>query len=154
MFQIRQGAFETNSSSVHAICISKESVTVPEETCVRITPQKFGWESDVYCGFTDKLAYLSALIGKDPRQRYLLTESLERLNIQAEFTRDEGWSPYGYVDHGYEANDFVEHVLASDDALARFLFNSKSYIETGNDNGSQYPEEPVDYNGLYFMKEN
>ena len=58
MRQIRQGVFETNSSSVHAICIA----TNPNSYRVKATPislsfEKFGWEWDLHRDAQTKANY-------------------------------------------------------------------------------------------------
>ena len=40
----------------------------------------------------------------------------------------------GYLDHGSEAKAFVDYVLSSTENTVKFIFDYRSYIETGNDN--------------------
>lgn len=47
MIQTRYGVFETNSSSVHSICISKEK-TKSAHRMVHLRFGEYGWERDEY----------------------------------------------------------------------------------------------------------
>ena len=44
----------------------------------------------------------------------------------------------GYLDHGGEAKDFVDFVLSSPDNTLKFIFDSRCFIDTGNDNDDNY----------------
>lgn len=69
--QIRQGVFETNSSSVHSISIINDNYkpnNLPQEFIIR-TNSEFGWEVDTYDSPQDKAAYLyQAIVDYDPRE--------------------------------------------------------------------------------------
>ena len=57
--QIRRSCFETNSSSTHAICITKADVNKEDlPSHVTFTHGEFGWEADTYDSPEDKAAYL------------------------------------------------------------------------------------------------
>ena len=154
MIQVRNHTFETNSSSVHAICISNQPARKPAFVYTTVYPQEFGWETEMYNDFDYKLSYLSALIGKDVTRRTRLEELLTELGIVATFKTTNQWDAYGYVDHGYEGLDFVDYVLESKDHLGRFLLNDNSYVQTGNDNSYEIPQPPADYDGVCFIKDN
>ena len=59
MIQIRQGVFETNSSSTHAISICKyhSNVELPEVVKFE-SNQDFGWEFEKYTDIYSKANYL------------------------------------------------------------------------------------------------
>ena len=58
--QIRKGLFETNSSSIHAISIHKNTdmskISIPTE--LNIHHGEFGWERESYTDMATKLSYL------------------------------------------------------------------------------------------------
>ena len=65
--QIRQGVFETNSSSVHSISIIKNDFkgSLPKKFTID-NDGKFGWETCVYDGALRKAAYLYQAIVSYP----------------------------------------------------------------------------------------
>ena len=52
--QIRQGVFETNSSSTHAISIIKKSNITEYPDEVRFDKGDFGWDFEIYFDTSDK----------------------------------------------------------------------------------------------------
>lgn len=57
--QIRRNCFETNSSSTHAICITKRKIdkdNLPSK--VEFKHDEFGWEFEVYEDVLTKASYL------------------------------------------------------------------------------------------------
>lgn len=145
--QIRRGVFESNSSSTHAICISKNNINKNSlPSYVTFTHGEFGWEFSVYDDTWTKASYLYEAIfacyeyagieEKLNQIRNLLAEY--DINCEFEPTRDTRWGD-GYIDHGYETSDFVEAVLEDGDKLITYLFGD-SFIVTGNDNGDAYSD--------------
>lgn len=135
--QIRQGVFETNSSSTHAINIFRgyNEKNIPESIVVR--PGEFGQECDTYYDFKSKLSYLYTwclnLMSKDEAE-YKITQALNNLRVkEVEFEECSGWYEEGYIDHSEELysedlNTIFENYFGD------FIFGDSSYIETGNDN--------------------
>ena len=142
MRQIRNGVFETNSSSCHSICIQKDkNITLPNSIYFGIG--EYGWEFDC----VDTASYLYTLIlnsGDKEEKLNTLKNILDKHNISYTFEGaklEEYWDGTkglntGYVDHGYEAADFVEAVLNDEDLLLRCLFGADSCVYTGNDNSA------------------
>lgn len=55
--QIRQGVFETNSSSTHSICIAKDTeLIIPKE--LHLEFGEFGWECNTLNSLQEKASYL------------------------------------------------------------------------------------------------
>lgn len=139
--QIRHRVYETNSSSTHAICISKEILPqhlIPKS--VPFTHGEFGWEFAVYSDVWNKASYLYEAIccvseDKKEEQEYLsiLRESLKRYGVECLFEPVGS----GYIDHGYDLYDFVKEVLSNDTKLLSYLFG-KSIVVTGNDNSDDF----------------
>lgn len=148
--QIRRSVYETNSSSTHAICISKNN-DYKKRDYIEFETGEFGWEWDTYDTVHSKASYLITAIldgyNKESADEKLesLKELLERNNI--EYTIPElkvnsyewdgnvrsYYSIDGYIDHAGAASEFVEAVLSDDDTFMRYMFGD-SYILTGNDN--------------------
>lgn len=141
MKQIRNGVFETNSSSCHSICIQKKEANIGDYIVFRFG--EYGWEEDIV---GDTASYLYTLI----MNTYDQTKKQERLdqlktildthNIEYVFEepgKANGYFECGYVDHDSEAEDFVEAVLTNEDLLFRYLFGADSCIYTGNDNSCE-----------------
>lgn len=158
MRQIRQNTFETNSSSTHSICISKNPVVDVRNKHVYFGSGEFGWSTDTV---TDTASYLyTAMVTAYSPQEF--REKLEKLKnildkygitydfspveeIKSDynpdysylvFTRDE----YASVDHAAECIPFIESLLNDEDMLLRYLFGD-SCIYTGNDNSNEYGDD-------------
>ena len=99
MRQIRNGVFETNSSSTHSICISKEPVkdeNVPTYLNIR-TDKDFGWETDCYNSPEEKAAYLCSVMEwceLDAEKEEFLNKLKNEFHIKISYK-----SKNGYVDH-------------------------------------------------------
>ena len=146
MLQIRNGVFESNSSSCHSICIQKEKITHGDYIYFRF--DEYSWDEEEVC---DTASYLYTLImntcDDETQQGRLdkLKSILDSHNIKYDFEKPKfvqysyGYSCWetGCVDHGYEANDFINAVLNNEDLLFRYLFGADSCVYTGNDNSSE-----------------
>lgn len=150
--QIRKNVFETNSSSTHAICITKDN-DYKKRNHIDFIIGQFGWEFNIYSDIYSKASYLITAIlnrNKDFADKKLaqLKEMLERNNIEYEFPdlKEESyeWNGHisyyydidGYIDHVKETEDFVNSVLADDETFMRYMFGD-SFIVTGNDNDNE-----------------
>lgn len=145
MIQIRNGVFETNSSSTHSICISKKPVDA--DGChVDFHFGEFGWENDD----ADVADYLyTAIYELDRSGKKGLLDKLKNIlyshgitytfekpkTVHYDYGDGDEWDELdvGYIDHGYDTSEFVHAVLDNDDMLIRYLF-SDSHVYTGNDN--------------------
>ncbi len=150
--QIRKGVFETNSSSTHAICITRKDVDTSNlPNHITFTHGKFGWAFDVYKDTWTKASYLYQAIchlcydsDKDKKDMLNTLESLlKEYGIECEFepdtNNDYGEYGEGYIDHGRQTEKFVNAVLADKDKLIKYLFGD-SIIVTGNDNSDEYSD--------------
>jgi len=144
MRTIRQGAFETNSSSVHAIVIDRHPYTGDlQDLGVSFSGDdtEFGWESNTYYDTYSKLQYLISCIndvywGDDAEEeKAKLKKKFEGLMSELGVECVEYGT--GGVDHGYRTKNFVEFVLQDLDTLKRYLFSDNSYVVTGNDNDEE-----------------
>lgn len=153
--QIRQGVFETNSSSTHAICISKKNVTKEDIlTFIKFNHGEFGWEFDKYDSISDRASYLYQAICElcwynnkvDYNAVFVYIKSLcftlSKYGVDCEFDlnhKDSEGFDIGYIDHGDRTREFVASVMHSEERLLRYLFGD-SVIITGNDNDDDFEE--------------
>ena len=155
MIKIRNSVFETNSSSVHAICVSSKPVDARGLT-VKLRIGKFGWEHEWYQDIDSRASYIYTaacyIYGKDFYKQF--KELLEPYDIKVEcygddrarfsnWGSDEYYLDNGYIDHGDELQGFVDRCLGDADTLIRFIFGEESFVMTTNDN-CDYDEEEKD----------
>lgn len=172
--QIRQGVFETNSSSTHVIAIATDT-KYPLPDKVEFGFGDFGWEFDKLTSRKERANYLYtclAYVGEDKLKECLqfIFTTLKSHGISAYF-EDFRLSPFAwstddevefylepaegtYVDHGNEAREFVEAVCSDEKLLLDYLFSDKSYVLTGNDNDDRDVTINEDYPHLEFYKGN
>lgn len=153
---IRQGVFETNSSSSHSLCIAIGQVNIPnyEGQTITISPGEFGWEVETHYDLYTKLSYLytDAMSGLNRRELEgiegnVLPESMYNSRLEMlvrllhEQTKcsevvfeiqDERFYPFGYVDH--QSVGTSNEAFESDENMVNFLFNRSSFVHTDNDN--------------------
>lgn len=151
MIQIRKGTFETNSSSTHSICISKEYVEPGDFISFHLG--NFGWADDK----VSAADYLyTAILTMDDWEEKLdrLKSILDDYGVKYDFEKpklnhyDCGHGLEGYylengsIDHACEVWPFVDEVLSDEDLLMRLLFGD-SFVYTGSDNC--YEDNPKCY---------
>ena len=135
--KIRSSVFETNSSSVHAMIITKGE-TNPSDNAVNFGFGEYGWEEREYHDVCDKANYFYTaaydIYGEDIK--YRIENVLSKYGIKCRFASPSIGRLFEecYVDHSYDAKDFVDAMLDNPDMFVRFLFNEDSFIHTGNDN--------------------
>ena len=149
MFSIRSQVFETNSSSVHAICVSSKNMMFEEHIVAKCG--YYGWEDKKYQDTVNRFQYLYAMVYRDPDKLERFQSLLQELNVTYEIVNEDD---HAYVDHDEEAEDFVSYVLDNPANLANWLFSSESYVKTGNDNSDCCPPYPWGFDGEIFMKGN
>ena len=152
--QIRRSCFETNSSSTHAICITKDDYK--KRDYIEFHIGEFGWEFDTYCDVYSRASYLITAIfdcGKDYADEKLqqLKDILDDNHIEYVIPEPkvDSWeydveTRYyynidGYVDHAGATKEFIEAVLSDSDRLMRYLFGD-SMVITGNDNSDTFSD--------------
>lgn len=178
MRSIRRGAWETNSSSTHAICIKNigwrecKNINTSKIKTLHFGFGEFGWEWSKISTPEEKANYLWTAIYFLSEQDVIhtdvaswkkyITNTLEEINVEATFEdalKDELWK-YGYVDHVYELFDLIYKLSKNPTLLLSFLFKEDSYIYTGNDNEENDMWEAIvdklgeDENYYVYMKGN
>lgn len=178
MRQIRKGVFETNSSSVHAICIATDGV-IQKSNNLALRFGEYGWDFERIDTPQEKLSYaITALFNA---YEYDYDYVVEKYNIIREWFKDDDikieicwnctpsdavfgktiwscgdsyWHDCGELDHGCEAKEFVDYVFDSKDNMYNYLFNDRSYVLTGNDNDYCVPSIRETYPHETFVKGN
>lgn len=153
--QIRKGVYETNSSSIHAICITKDN-TYNLENHIDFCVGEYGWEFEEYRDTYNKASYLiTAILSFDKEyadekleqlksilDSYGITYTLPELKIQSYKWNNKIHYYYdidGYIDHSEELKALLDNLLSDQDKLFKYLFGD-SIIITGNDNGDVYKD--------------
>ena len=166
--KIRQGMFETNSSSTHTIILTENNCE--PGAIVDFQIGEFGWSFDRLDTVDEKASYLytAACLYYDRDVYQDLYEVLSKYGVKcsctepAEFDKKWGGLANGYIDHGCEGDlpAFVERVMSHEKVLIRFLFSPESFIVTGNDNcydkdSDWYDKQiDVDYKHTSYYKGN
>lgn len=166
--QIRQGVFETNSSSTHSICIAKDAeLTIPES--LHFEFGEFGWECDTLKSIADKASYLyTGLIAnerKEDADKIIQLLKDNGIEVTAEepiykkytYEGNDGGEYVengGHVDHSDEMTEFLDAVCEDANKLMRYLFSDLSFIITGNDNDDVDVSIDVSYEYDEYYKGN
>lgn len=165
IIKIRKGLFETNSSSIHALNVFKTTnYKIPE--VIHIVSGQFGWEYEKYFDVADKLSYIytwfinnsvkfNHRVNRNTLDYNLLHEYQKQLRNalyalgvkEVTFEEYDDDNDYCYIDHVDEisAEDINDLLMYH---LADFLFNPRSYIQTGNDNSEEEyvrPDKKADW---------
>lgn len=156
MFQIRNGVFETNSSSTHSICITKDPhAKLPG--AIHFHVGCFGWEEDevnpanyLYTGIM-----LAGSVEESAELLDKLKSHLDRWGVTYRFWEvPMRWNPssrwlngphpdfnYCEIDHYHEFRPLIDLLLDNENLLRRYL-SEGSIIYTGNDNLGSDGENP------------
>ena len=147
---IREGVFETNSSSVHAIVINKRNMPVPEnrKSITQVRAGDYGWEYREYRTSAEKLNYLWTAIVDNRENTEEWKEYIcdtigipESTNFITDVDEDD---PYvaEKIDHARELKPFLEDIHRDSELLKRFI-RGDAYvvIYDGNDEYMQVQPE-------------
>lgn len=152
MINVRKRVFETNSSSMHSVCISKNN-NYEFPSYVYFALDDFGWQNCIYREPHKLAAYLYTAIvdyygyeNRDEIEDYknYIYETLGKYGVDCEFEDivwrgdDYKFNDNGYIDHVAELCDFLNDIRKSERKLIRFLFSPDSFILSGNDNSDYY----------------
>lgn len=138
MRQFRNGLFETNSSSVHAICVSKKPLKLEDyPNFVEINRGKFDRYRADFKTMNDRLSYLyEAILASPKKDEYFekLEEFFSVNGIQWTYPIHR-WGTCGWIDHDMDEGlvVFLQSVMDDPDLLGRFLFSKYSMIQTADD---------------------
>lgn len=152
MKTIRQGTFETNSSSCHSITVPRKNVAIPitaQEIIVGIG--EYGWEFETYntpkeiCGYlytaicslykldykkyTDKI---DKVLADNTKTKIVWEEPKWSHSYNEDGSINYTWLEGGYIDHSDELEEWLDDLFSDDDLLLKTIFAGE--IETGDDN--------------------
>lgn len=152
MFKIRQGVFETNSSSMHSIAVNYlDKDNTPHFDKFKFHVGEFGWEHDHYYGLGDYIwTYLCERYCNDittlSEFQNILYETMLEYADEVEFEEPNihksgsySFLDSGYIDHYRELDDFIDALFHNKKLLASAII--QGILETGNDNSDYYPED-------------
>lgn len=162
--QVRQGVFETNSSSTHSISIPcQTSLTIPK--LIHFEIGEFGSDTSILSSIAAKASYLYTGLAANDRMKdaydiilYLLSEGIA-VTAEDVVYDDEygGMLNDGYMDHANELNGFLDAIVANKDMMMRYLFSPYSFILTGSDNDYSFVidnKKVMEYASDFFYKGN
>jgi len=144
--KIRQGVFETNSSSTHSVSIADSSKDFLMDTSllpdqngiVELTGGEFGWDFSKYNDAETKANYMAIYSRDDEEKRQMLIDVIKKQTGADVVVCKIGES---YIDHQSDAgeNGYTRKAgkgFDSEETLRQFIFNKNSWLFTGNDNSS------------------
>lgn len=144
MIQIRKSVFETNSSSVHSLCISRAAPKLPKKIIFRAG--EYGWES----GVAQPASYLYSYCLNDADDLRRLRDAVEALGVECKFVKPGTKRAYIDVDQFSYGDEYwglinqpsdlwwpFSDMMSNPELLAQFLFGEESVVYTGND-GNEY----------------
>lgn len=158
--KIREGVWETNSSSTHSLSISHmhnydyTSLRrhIDLDGILHIYPKDFEWEINEYSFPYDKTQYAIAMInmteveggendiyeteGFQLLKSTIMENIPECTDVVVEVNDDQLSYPFGHIDHqSCECYNSLQHFLSDYDVtLEEFIFNTEIILKTDNDN--------------------
>lgn len=147
---IRKGVYETNSSSVHSICISKEPILNVKGRKINFYLGEYGWE---FRSVNPANYLYTAIMDQCDSERLLdkLKVILDKNGVEYTFeptVNERGYLENGGIDHVGETEEFIDAVLNDEDMLMRYLFGEESTVYTGNDNSDGFWRYETAYQGF------
>lgn len=140
--QVREGFFETNSSSSHSITMGAGEIDycrIMAGTPIAIIDGRleFGWEQDEYNDSPTKAAYAWIYIRDwaEGEKQVKFKELFEDV-VKSQLGVDEIQyiDGYGYIDHQSAEEGLLDWLFDDADVLRNFIFNRNTWLETDNDN--------------------
>ena len=158
MRQIRNGVFETNSSSVHSITVCNKEleenrIPIDEDGYIHAYFSEFGWDIDDYYDQESKLSYLLTMAAhlnncypycfapqeqEEIIEKFVQTDDFKRISSEiADYANCEGVIldlSEGYIDHQSIYNNSLDEFLEWNNTnIIDFVFGGV-IIHTDNDN--------------------
>lgn len=150
MINIRGKVFETNSSSTHSITITTNSsgiydTIIPDNGVITLVGGQFGWEWEKYNDPLTKANYAAVYAQNNSNKLNTLINVIKDHTGAKEVVLDVS----GYIDH--DSINKADPAFVSAAQLKDWLFNSESWLFTGNDNEAAPPnfydvEFGIEYN--------
>lgn len=139
--QIRKSVFETNSSSTHAICITKKKDNYKLPDHIDFEFGEFGWGYDEYNDPETKLSYLVTMIGESHNcysiEEIYETNDFNKINdvvsARCECDGIEIKNVDGYIDH--QSIDTIDNLMKEYNCtIEEFIFDKGITLVIDNDN--------------------
>lgn len=165
--QTRSSVFETNSSSTHSISIAYSNspddlmdILLPDsEGNIVLNGGEFGWSEEYFYDAQTKASYLAVYCAEwcgDRKDEFfaILFDVIKKqtgcnqviLNFTCEYSySDKDSKNWSYIDHQSAESQDYHYLFDDPEQIRQFVFNPKSVLETGNDNG---PYSDEDYDGV------
>ena len=133
--KMRNGCFETNSSSIHSLCIPRStSYRIPKY--VNFYLGRYGWGPDAEINPGNYLYTYLALTNDTKRieqlENILYKHGAEHVSFEP-YNKKEGWYDF-YIDHASESEDWVNSLFADEEKLLHHLFTPGAVLYITNDN--------------------
>ncbi|RMG24171.1 MAG: hypothetical protein D6732_24035, partial [Methanobacteriota archaeon] len=156
--KIRIGTFETNSSSTHALVFKKKmnkkltdeerkhasdlvNKALDKMGTLKVQLQEFGWDSDEFYGWKNKLSYVFSYLSVTEDTESLAVDSIrDALSSLVGKDIDIDIEGYGYVDHqSHRIPELLINIAISEpERFLSWLFNDDCAIFTSNDNSEPH----------------
>lgn len=163
MISIRNGIWETNSSSTHALVWNSD---IPKHlpAVIDFGMGYFGWKFKYYRTIEEKASYFytgwCCLENRDIAAE--ITKLLTPFGIECNFisrpTLDNlfYYVDNGGIDHNNNLKEWINYMREHPDELVNFLCSPDSFVHTGNDNDDRVDEIYKDVNKYehYYFKGN
>lgn len=147
--KIREGVFETNSSSTHSISICTEDTNRLLDTClqpnddgvINLEGGEFGWGIEDHYDAITKANYIALWSNVYSGGRFddvikeVICNQTGAKEVIFLFSPDSNWDDenYSYIDHQSADNDY-SYICEDKDLLRHFIFNRQSFLHLDNDN--------------------
>ncbi len=156
--KIRQGVWETNSSSSHSLSIANakkpfimDTSLLPDQNgIVFLTGGEFGWNWNKFNDAETKANYLAVFCLDSPDLKKRLTSVIQKQTgckeVVFKFGKDHSDANWSYIDHQAIEDGTPQGAFKTDAKLRNFIFNRNSWLFTGNDNStpaSDFHDVPV-----------
>lgn len=143
--QIRQGLFETNSSSVHTLVIGHHGqdifANLPKRVDFKLDrPYRFGVEKPIQY----KANYLYHAIAFDyhPSENIkIIKEYLDKYNIEYTFENPLENENFDFNSGSDNPTEFVHIILQDETTFMYFLFSEDTYVECVDNNWYPYHKD-------------
>lgn len=141
MKKVRQGTWETNSSSTHAICIHKQEVmALPNYIYFGLEDLNDSYVWDTLQQRANYLHTIIAMMGGRTEycnRKALVTKVLKSYGIASEWAKIK-WCPDGSASDWYEIKDtcasvIIDKIIPNEKLLVQYLFGKNSEIIMGYD---------------------
>ncbi|GIW61132.1 MAG: hypothetical protein KatS3mg087_2198 [Patescibacteria group bacterium] len=134
-FIIRQGFFETNSSSTHVIVIARNKSYKKIDT-LKVEEDEYGWGVEILSKYWHRANYFYTACVQ--HERMDLWEKAKSVLLKSGYVNsivENKDTEGGYIDHQTDSLFFIEKICESDETILDYFLNDSSMVIIANDNG-------------------